>query len=395
MTTTMDIDTCYKQIPSIDITLTRICRNILPKIHDKVQKLTVDQSSMIPVLHAANYPQLYSLTIVDIQEEFLRDCLSNDVVLRDLLIKQITHLNIDIKCRMSLITKAALEKHLSTLKYFSLCGSLYIPTRLYDPVIVPLLSRMINLEKLKLCLRVVRLNSNYIDGNQLYDQFLCSMPKLKRFTFDIKTTVQNQNADIELSSHEQIQRSFVGKFPQQVFAYVNSNSTKLVGECHFYSLPYDFEYLFNVNNSLQGDRFVKVQQLRMMDSIDSIDFTYELFQRVAQNFPFLKYLCIMNMCEMKSKSSGSVLLTFPYLTYLDLDIAHNDYIVLFILQNHAYLPRLSYLSIDEKPLKQITNNFTINSIHFNFSKLKTLVVGRSFIPPENFHVYFPMLLMYE
>ncbi|CAF4147158.1 unnamed protein product [Adineta steineri] len=290
MTTTMDIDTCYKQIPPIDITLTRICRNILPKIHDKVQKLTVDQSSMIPVLHAANYPQLYSLTIVDIQEEFLRDCLLNDVVLRDLLIKQITHLNIDIKCQMSLIIKAALKKHLSTLKYFSLCGSLYIPTRLYDPVIVPLLSRMINLEKLKLCLRVVRLNSNYIDGNQLYDQFLCTMPKLKRFTFDIKTTVQNKNADIELLSNEQIQRSFVGKFSQQVFAYVNSNSTKLVGECHFYSLPYDFEYLFNVSNSLQGDRFVKVQQLRMMDSIDSIDFTYELFQRVAQNFPFLKYL---------------------------------------------------------------------------------------------------------
>ncbi|CAF1074143.1 unnamed protein product [Adineta steineri] len=81
MTTTMDIDTCYKQIPPIDITLTRICRNILPKIHDKVQKLTVDQSSMIPVLHAANYPQLYSLTIVDIQEEFLRDCLLSIVFL--------------------------------------------------------------------------------------------------------------------------------------------------------------------------------------------------------------------------------------------------------------------------------------------------------------------------
>jgi hypothetical protein len=278
------------------------------------------------------------------------------------------------------------------LKYFSLCGSLYIPTRLYDPFIVPLLSGMINLEKLKLCLRVVRLNSNYIDGNQLYDQFLCSMPKLKRFTFDIKTKVQNQNANIELSSNEQIQRSFVGKFYQQVLSYVNSNSTKLMGECHVYSLPYDFEYLFNVNNSFQGDRFVKVQQLHMMDSVD---FTYELFQRVAQDFPFLKYLCIMNMCAMKNKSSGSVLLTFPYLTYLDLDRAHNDYIVLFLLQNHAYLPRLSYLSIDEKPLRQITKNFTINSIHFNFSKLKTLDVGRSFVPPENFDVYFPMLLMYQ
>jgi len=218
------------------------------------------------------------------------------------------------------------------------------------------------------------------------------MPKLKRFTFDIKTTVQNQNADIELSSNEQIQRSFVGKFYQQVFSYVNSNSSEFVGECHVYSVPYNFEYFFNVDNSFQGGRFEKVRQLRMTDPIG---FTYELFQRVAQDFPFLKYLCIMNMCAMKNKSSGSVLLTFPYLTYLDLRRAHYDYIVLFILQNHAYLPRLSYLSIGEKPLKQITKNFTINSIHFNFSKLRTLIVGRSFVPPENFDVYFPMLLIYQ
>jgi hypothetical protein len=79
MTTMMGIDTCYKQIAPIDTKLTRICRYILSKIHDKVQKLTVDQNSMFPVLHAANYPQLYSLTIVDIQEEFLRDCLASIV----------------------------------------------------------------------------------------------------------------------------------------------------------------------------------------------------------------------------------------------------------------------------------------------------------------------------
>jgi len=251
---------------------------------------------------------------------------------------------------------------------------------------------MINLEKLQLCLRVVRWNLTYIDGNQLYDQFLYSMPKLKRFTFDIRTIVQNQNANIEFLSNEQIQRSFVGKFYQQVFSYVNSNSSELVGECHVYSIPYNFEYFFNVNNSFQGGRFEKVRQLRMKDSIG---FTYELFQRVTQDFPFLKYLRIMNACAMMNKSFGSVLLTFPYLSYLDLDGAHDDYIVLFLLKKHTYLPCLSYLSIEEKPLKKITNNFNIDSIHFNFSKLKNLCIGESFVPSENFDVYFPMLLMYE
>ncbi len=100
-------------------------------------------------------------------------------------------------------------------------------------------------------------------------------------------------------------------------------------------------------------------------------------------------------CAMKNKSFGSVLLTFAYLTYLDLDGAHDDYIVLFLLKKHAYLPRLSYLSIEQKPLKKITKNLTMDSIHVNFSKLKTLDVGRSFVPSENFDVYFPMLLFYQ
>ncbi len=251
---------------------------------------------------------------------------------------------------------------------------------------------MINLEELQLCLRVVRLNSTYISGNQLYNQFLVYMSKLKKFTFDIKTKVRNQNVNIKLPLNEEIQHSFVGRVYQQVFSYVNTNSSKRQGECHIYSLPYDFEYFFNVDNSFQGGRFEKVRQLRMKDSIG---FTYELFQRVAQDFPFLKYLRIMNACAMMNKSFGSVLLTFPYLSYLDLDGAHDDYIVLFLLKKHTYLPCLSYLSIEEKPLKKITNNFNIDSIHFNFSKLKNLYIGESFVPSENFDVYFPMLLMYE
>lgn len=82
MTTTMNVDTCYKQTSPIDtILLSRICQNILPEIHHQVCKLTVDQSSMEPILHAAKYPQLYSLSIIDIQEELLHDYLTSIVSL--------------------------------------------------------------------------------------------------------------------------------------------------------------------------------------------------------------------------------------------------------------------------------------------------------------------------
>ena len=46
---------------------------------------------------------------------------------------------------------------------------------------------MINLEELKLYLLVIRFDSTYIDGIQLYDQFLIYMTQLKKFTFNIKT----------------------------------------------------------------------------------------------------------------------------------------------------------------------------------------------------------------
>ena len=78
MSIMMNVDTCYKQITLIDTKLfSRLCTSILPEIHHQVQKLTIDQNSMISVLHAANYPQLYALTILDIQEEFLRDHLTS------------------------------------------------------------------------------------------------------------------------------------------------------------------------------------------------------------------------------------------------------------------------------------------------------------------------------
>ncbi len=54
-----------------DQLLSRICETILPKIHDHVNKLTIEQHSMERILFTFNYPQLYSLSLVNFQEEIL------------------------------------------------------------------------------------------------------------------------------------------------------------------------------------------------------------------------------------------------------------------------------------------------------------------------------------
>ncbi|CAF3215420.1 unnamed protein product, partial [Rotaria sp. Silwood2] len=77
--------------------LDRICKNILPRIYRQINELIVEQYSMERVLHTINYPQLYSLTLMDFSEEVLFNYLTNNTILRQLLNEQITCLTIDVK----------------------------------------------------------------------------------------------------------------------------------------------------------------------------------------------------------------------------------------------------------------------------------------------------------
>jgi hypothetical protein len=70
MTTITTINSLYDQTSSIDTqVLSRICKNILPRIHSHVHKLTIEEYSMKQILLAANYPQLYSLSLVNFVDE--------------------------------------------------------------------------------------------------------------------------------------------------------------------------------------------------------------------------------------------------------------------------------------------------------------------------------------
>jgi hypothetical protein len=70
MTSTMTINSLYDQASSIDTqVLSRICKNILPRIHSHVHKLTIEEYSIKQILLAANYPQLYSLSLVNFLDE--------------------------------------------------------------------------------------------------------------------------------------------------------------------------------------------------------------------------------------------------------------------------------------------------------------------------------------
>ncbi|CAF3359078.1 unnamed protein product [Rotaria sp. Silwood2] len=440
----------FDRIFSIDKrVLDRICKKVLPRIHEQVHELTVEQYSMKRILHAVNYPQLNSLSLINCRADRLFQYLT---VVRDLLAQQITNLTIDIEntppikeytvlsdifalilslckrltdlnfcqfyhyrslpiciCYDATLTRyvsstlAKLQisvlgfdnclylldgrfdclstliihvhkiltpssiidntKKLPKLKYFSLTSVEY--TLQYDNAIIPLLRRMINLEELTLFLSVIRLDSPYIDGIQLHNQILIYMPHLNKLTFNINTAVANVNARINLSSNEDIKRSFVERRYGQVGSYVHTSST-----------------------GIEGGMFDKVLYLVMTD-VDP--FEHELFKIISQDFSLLKHLRIENDQPQKNKQHSSTLIIFPHLILLNLFLAHVDYAEQFLYDRNTYIPRLLNLGIEYDSLVMVTNNFNNNGARLNCAKLKRLNLDESFVRPENFHQYFPLL----
>jgi hypothetical protein len=247
---------------------------------------------------------------------------------------------------------------------------------------------MINLEELKLHLSIIKYDSTYIDGIQLYDEILINMTQLNKFTFSIKTTVFNKNIEIDLPSNEDIQFSFIGRGYQQIGSYVQQRVMKREGKCHIYSIPYDFEYFMNLDNSFQGEMFHKIRYLMM---VDDSSFEHQLLALISKDLPFLEVLVIDNDQPQKYKQHSSTLITFPHVTSLHLGSAHVDYADQFLLKKNTYLPHLLNLYMGYESLSTLTNNFINDVTRFNFEKLKTLKIEGHFVCPENFKNYFAFL----
>ncbi|CAF1460322.1 unnamed protein product [Rotaria sp. Silwood1] len=137
MTTIMDISSLYDQTSLIDPkVLSRICEKVLPRIHDQIYKLTVEEYSINQILLASNYPKIYSLSLVNFHEVIFYQYLMDNLILRN-LIKQITHLNIDIKEtteHCSEIGSKIFALILSLCKKLIVLNFCYMfPTRNYSP----------------------------------------------------------------------------------------------------------------------------------------------------------------------------------------------------------------------------------------------------------------------
>jgi hypothetical protein len=214
------------------------------------------------------------------------------------------------------------------------------------------------------------------------------MPWLNKFTFSINTLICNRFVNIILPSNDDIQRSFIERKYERVGSYADDNLLEFEAQCHIYSLPYQFDKFHHLTNSFQGGIFEKVEWVKM---IDTRPFEHEFFEIISKSFPFLRQLSVRNNEQQNNRQYSSTFVIFPYLRSLNLTLAHIDYVKQFLLKKHTHLPCLVYLRIKYESLVIVTNHFTNNLSEFNCTQLKFLSVAEPFVPPENFHSYFPQL----
>ena len=250
---------------------------------------------------------------------------------------------------------------------------------------------MLNLEELTLFLPVMRSGEHYIDGNQLYEDVLKFIPQLNKFNFSIHTQVMITDGEgiMNLQSNEMIRNSFMEKGFQSIGVCADEQLLNREGNCHVYSLPYQFNEFLYLNNSFQGGKFDKVRFLSMFDQRP---FEHQLFEIISKDFPCLQTLTIYNYKQPENEQhSLSTLITFNHLFELNISEVHSDYVIQFLSDKKTCVPRLTNLIVPYKRLVAATNDFTNEATRLNCASIKFLNTYEQFVGTEHFYSYFPSL----
>ncbi len=133
----------------------------------------------------------------------------------------------------------------------------------------------------------------------------------------------------------------------------------------------------NITNNFRDGLFKYVSEVSLYDERP---FEHEYFLRIAQSFPFLKDLTIINQMlqydkqciKSKNHNQDLSIIRYPHLIRLRFTTAHDDYVEQFLVNTKMSLPNNVYLSVYYQSLKRVTHSFTRNTTRINGAKLTSL-----------------------
>jgi hypothetical protein len=250
-------------------------------------------------------------------------------------------------------------------------------TEFYDELMIPLLHRMSNLEKLDLGLTSFR-DNRFIDGYELKKNIINHMPQLKKFTFNIRSLIRYYN-QIDLPSNKDIQYTFRDFKDDHIISCVDYFSASEKGHCHIYSYPYRLTYYNKITNNFPGGLFKCVGEVSLFDERP---FEHEFFLQIQKSFPLLKKLTLINEKPQNNKgcrksnndNQASSIIKYPHLIQLDLTEAHEDYVDQFLVDTKMCLSNGIRLFVDYKSLQSVTHNFTRDVTRTNCAKVDHMLL---------------------
>ncbi|CAF4604862.1 unnamed protein product [Rotaria sp. Silwood2] len=227
-------------------------------------------------------------------------------------------------------------------------------TCFYDELIVPLLQRMVNLEKLILNF-AANCQKTFIDGNNLKKNIISHMSRLNIFTFNIRSKISFYN-QMHLLSNEDIKNTLTNLGDDyKINCCVDYFPKEKSGQCHIYSYPYSLIYYDNITDNFSGGLFKYVRRVSLFGDRP---FEHEFFIRIAQTFPFLKQLTVNNLTPQNRKqyensnnnNQDLPIIKSPHLTGLDFIDVHDDYVEQFLVNAKTCLSNYIHTIIDYNSL---------------------------------------------
>ncbi|CAF1392841.1 unnamed protein product [Rotaria sp. Silwood1] len=332
--------------------LNRFCSQIFPKIHDKIKWLHLESSSMKYVLCAANYPNLDTLSLNNIDQKSIQ-CLFNG---------EACYYNNDYNC--------------------------------YNGLILPLLYRMLNLEELDLYIPV-KVDKTFIDENDLKKNIINRMPRLNQFRFYIRS-IMNIHSGMDLQSIEDIQYRFIEFANNNIISYVDYFPETKQSRYHIYSYPSFMPYYSDITNNFPNRLFTYV---RVVSLYDEHPFDHEFFLQIQKSFPFMEKLNLINQKPQNHKQSyesnnnnnqNLSIIEYSFLSNLGIIHVHDDYIEQFLFDTKTYFRNNVVLHIKYECLQRVTHNFKRDTIRINCAKINNLLLyGERYHSNSALKEYFP------
>ncbi|CAF4153339.1 unnamed protein product [Adineta steineri] len=267
----------------------------------------------------------------------------------------------------------------------------------YNELILPLLYRMSNLEKLDLNISV-NVEETFIDGNSLKENILNHMLQLNEFTFDIYSSMSIKN-QMNLPSKEDIQQTFNHFQNTKIISCVDYFLEPYkYGRCHIYTYPSLTNHYEYISKNFPGGLYPYVSVVSLYDEQP---FEHGFFIRIAQSFPFMEKSSIFNRYEQNQKDSYTLMnaksnlsiVKYNYLVELHIDRSHDCYIEEFLCDTKTYFQNNITLWTHYEALQRVTYDFTRDDTRINCTKINDLVLLDEDQYSKSCKDYFPFAII--